>query len=192
MAMGDGLRASWWLIAALIAGTLWWYRKNRSDPKIRNLIDRSKLKLPIIGNLLIAIDIERFSRTLATLLSNGVALPAALSVAKDTLSNSVIAAAVAETALRLREGERLADRLGKEKIFPAAALDLMRIGEESGRLDEMLLRQANLDAQRIKRSIDRLLALLVPVLTIVLGLIVAGLIASMLSAILSVNDLAVQ
>ena len=76
--------------------------------------------------------------------------------------------------------------------FPPLTLDLIQIGEETGRLDEMLLRQADLDSQRIRHTLDRLLALLVPVLTIVLGFVVAGLIASMLVAILSINDLALQ
>ncbi|MDE2075286.1 MAG: type II secretion system F family protein, partial [Alphaproteobacteria bacterium] len=77
-------------------------------------------------------------------------------------------------------------------IFPAVTLDLIRIGEETGKLDTMLLRQADLDEQRLRHTVDRLLSLLVPALTIVLGLIVGGLIASLLVAILGVNDLALQ
>ena len=108
------------------------------------------------------------------------------------LSNTVLSAAIRDAAVSLREGERLAQRLSRSKVFPPVTLDLIRIGEESGKLDEMLLRQADLDEHRIKHKVDRALALLVPVLTIGLGMIVAGLIASMLVAIISVNDLALQ
>ena len=121
-----------------------------------------------------------------------MALPTALGITKDTLSNSIIAKAVGDTAVSLREGEALADRLGRSKVFPAIALDFVRVGEETGKLDEMLLRQADIYEHAVKHTVERLLALLVPVLTIFLGMIVAGLIASMLIAILSINDLAVR
>ena len=75
-------------------------------------------------------------------------------------------------------------------MFPPIALDFVRVGEETGKLNEMLLRQADLYERSIKNSVDRLLALLVPLLTILLGMMVAGLIASILVAILSINDLA--
>jgi general secretion pathway protein F len=131
-------------------------------------------------------------RTFGTLLSNGVPVPTALNLSKDVLSNTVLSSAVRDAAVSLREGERLAQRLARSKVFPPVTLDLIRIGEESGKLDEMLLRQADLDELRIKHKVDRALALLVPVLTITLGMVVAGLIASMLVAIISVNDLALQ
>ncbi|MBL6854205.1 MAG: type II secretion system F family protein, partial [Alphaproteobacteria bacterium] len=100
--------------------------------------------------------------------------------------------AIAEAAVSLREGEQLSAKLKVTGLFPALTLDLIQIGEETGQLDDMLLKQADLDAQRLRHTLDRLLALLVPVLTIGLGFVVAGLIASMLVAVLSVNDLALQ
>jgi len=113
-------------------------------------------------------------------------------LAKDVVRNSKIAEAIGITAASLREGGSLARLLAQSGFFPAAMLDLIRIGEETGRLDEMLLRQADLDERRIRHEVDRLIALLVPALTILLGFIVAGLIASMLVAILGVNDIALQ
>jgi general secretion pathway protein F len=124
------------------------------------------------------------------LLTNGVALPQALLITRDTLSNSVIANAVGETAARLKEGEALVTRLRQTGAFPTLALDFVRVGEETGALGEMLLRQAELYEREIRHSIERLLALLVPLLTILMGALVAGLIASILTAILSINDLA--
>ena len=129
---------------------------------------------------------------LGTLLANGVELPMALGLAKDVLWNTALSDAVRDTATSLREGQGFARLLARSGVFGDGTLDLIQIGEETGKLDEMLIRQADLDEQQIKHRIDRLLALLVPALTILLGLVVAGLIGSMLIAILSVNDLALQ
>jgi general secretion pathway protein F len=192
IAVGDALRAYGFALALLCLSLGAWLHVRLKTPAFRRKVDASILKLPLFGRLLAGIDVERFCRTLGTLLANGVSLPAALGVTADTLSNRLIADAVRNTALHLREGESLAERLARSGLFPPGTVDLVRIGEETGRLDEMLMRQADSDEQRLKHRIDRILALLVPCLTILLGLVVAGLIASMLVAILSVNDLALQ
>lgn len=192
MAFGDLVRGWWWLGVLVAAGLALWLRSAMADPQRRRHIDRLVLRAPILGNLLAAIEIERFNRMLGTLLANGVELPMALGLAGDVLRNTALADAVRDTASSLREGESFARRLAQFPVFASSTLDLVRIGEETGKLDEMLIRQADLDEQRIKHTIDRLLALLVPALTVLLGLVIAGLIASMLIAILSVNDLALQ
>lgn len=190
--LGDFLRGFWWLLIALVIGAYVAARRALERPDIRTKVDRWLLRVPLLGHLVTAMEVERFCRTLGTLLTNGVPLPTALGLAKDVMWNRVLADAVRETATSLREGEGVAARLARTGVFPAVTLDLIRIGEEAGKLDEMLLRHADLDEQRIKHTIDRLLALLVPGLTIVMGMIVAGLIASLLVAILSINDLALQ
>ena len=190
MAIGDFLGAWWWALLVLIAAGAYTFRRALRDADFRARWDNFKLKLPLLGPLWTKIEVEKFARTLGTLLSNGVALPTALGMSAETLNNSVIAHAVRQTALSLREGEGLAARLARTQVFPPIALDFVRVGEETGKLDEMLLRQADLYERSIKNSVDRLLALLVPLLTILLGMMVAGLIASILVAILSINDLA--
>lgn len=192
MGIGDFFQEFWWALALMTVGGTVWFRQAWQRPAFRLRCDDLLLRIPVLGKLLAAIDVERFGRMLGTLLSNGVPLPAALNLVKETLSNSKIAQAVRETATSLREGESLARRLEQTKVFPPVTLDLIRIGEETGKLDQMLLRQADLDEQRIRHTVDRLLALLVPALTIILGLVVGGLIASLLVAILGVNDLALQ
>jgi general secretion pathway protein F len=192
MAAGDFLGRFWWALALSVIALVLAVRYALARPDIRRRADRLVLRLPLIGELLLKIEMERFSRTLGTLLGNGVALPTALGITKDTLANGVVAAAVGETAIGLREGEGLAERLERTRIFPPIALDLIRVGEETGRLDAMLLRQAELAENAVRHTVDRLLALLVPALTVVLGCVVAGLIASLVTAILSINDLALQ
>lgn len=190
MALGDFVGATWWAMLLLLGAGASWFRRALGQPAFRKRWDALTLRLPLFGDLLTKMEMERFSRTLGTLLGNGVTLPVALAITRDTLSNSVISGVVGETAVSLREGEGLAGRLARSGVFPSMALDLIRVGEETGRLDEMLLRQADLYEHAVKHKIDRLLALLVPLLTVFLGMIVAGLIGSMLVAILSVNDLA--
>jgi general secretion pathway protein F len=192
MDAGDAVRDFWWLPLFAGIGAWLWLRQALKKPEFRRRWDGWFLKIPIFGSLMASIEIERFSRALGTLLSNGVSLTTALGHARDVLRNAVIGEAVADTAKKLREGKGLAQHLAQSKVFPPLTLDLVQIGEETGKLDEMLLRQADLDEEAIKQRIDRLLALLVPCLTIVLGIVVAGLISSMLVAILGVNDLALQ
>jgi len=192
MFLSATLRGFWWLFVLIGAAAVGGARAAWRNAAYRAAIDRRLLRLPLLGELLRSIEVERFCRALGTLVVNGVALPVALKLCAGVMSNAQLRAAVDSAATGLREGESLSRRLAQSKTFPARTLDLIQVGEESGKLGEMLLRQADLDEQRIKHSLDRLLALLVPVLTILMGCLVAGLIASMLVAILSVNSLATQ
>jgi general secretion pathway protein F len=180
----------WWLIVIIGAGSYLLLRRAAATPAYRRARDRIVLRLPLLGDLVLKTQVERFSRMLGTLLMNGVALPQALLIAGDTLSNGVIAEAVRDTAARLKEGEPLAARLRQTGVFPPLALDMIRVGEETGALQDMLLKQAELYEREVRHAVDRLLALMVPLMTVVMGMIVAGLIASILLAILSINDLA--
>lgn len=192
MDISKAFRMFWWLGVLLAGLGLWWVRASLEKPGVRLKWHRRLLQLPKLGALLTDIELERFKRTLGTLIAGGMPVPNALQISRDVLRNVAIAGTVAEAAQSLREGDSLARLLGQSGYFPAATLDLIAIGEETGRLDEMLIRQADLDERRIKNQIERLIALLVPGLTIILGIVIAGLIASMLVAILGVNDIALQ
>jgi len=192
MAIGDGLRDYWWAMALAVTGAAIWLRASLRRPVFKLRFDALLLKVPLFGALLRSRDLERFARAMGTMLGNGLPLPNALGLARNTLANAVIANAVDNVAVSLREGESLAEQLRATGLFPAMMLDLIRVGEETGKLGDMLIRQADLDEKRLRQTVDRLVALLVPALTVVLGLMVGGVIAAMLSAILSVNDLALQ
>jgi general secretion pathway protein F len=178
------------LLAILAAAGFLLLQRVARQPAFRALRDRVLLRLPLLGDLVLKTQVERFSRMLGALLANGVALPQALVIARDTLTNCVVADAVSQTAASLKEGEPLAARLRQTGIFPSLVLDMIRVGEESGSLQEMLLKQADLYEHEVKHAVERLLGLLVPLMTVVMGLMVAGLIASIAVAILSINDLA--
>ena len=153
--------------------------------------DSWMISAPVLGELMTNIEVARFSRTLGTLLNNGVSVLNAMSMTIDTLDNRAVAEAVARAQGRLAKGEGLAEPLMETGIFPGLALQLVRVGEETGRLDAMLLRIADIYDDEVQRTIQRMLSLLVPLVTMALGLLIAGIIGSMISAIMSTYSLAV-
>lgn len=190
--IGSLIASYWWLILLLLAGAIAGVKRVLQRPSMRQRWDTFVLRLPLVGSLCMKIETERFARTLGTLLKDGIPLPSALALTKNTLGNAMVAKAVGDTAITLREGAPLAELLEKTGVFPNVALDLVRVGEETGRLEEMLLRQADICEREVKHTIERFLTLLVPAITVFLGFVVAGLIASLFAAILSINDLALR
>jgi general secretion pathway protein F len=144
---------------------------------------------PLVGDLVCKIEVARFSRTLGTLLANGVSVLNALSLTTETLDNRAIAEAAGRVQGRLAKGEGLAEPLMETGVFPGLALQLIRVGEETGQLDQMLLRVAVIYDDEVQRTIQRMLSLLVPLVTLALGVLIAAIIGSMMAAILSSYDL---
>ena len=186
----DAIRSYWWTAIPIFAIVSGWIRYQRSDPVRRLAWDGSMLKLPLFGDLMLKFQVASFSRTLATLLSNGVPLLAALSIVKDTLDNRLVAQKLGLAVDSLKEGGGMSAPLMEAEIFPSLAMQMIKLGEESAQLPEMLDRVATTYDKEIKISIQRLLAMLEPVLIVGLGIMIGGIIISILMAILSVNDLA--
>jgi general secretion pathway protein F len=190
LAASDIVQDFWWLafvLPAVIAFFIWRQLKN---PTSRARLDRLTLKLPIAGKLIGQVEVVRFSRTLGTLLKNGVSMMTALAITRETIGNRVFHDAVTRIIDRVKTGKGLAEPFAQSKVFPALATHLIRVGEESGHQDDMLLKISDIFEGETRRSLDRILTLLGPAITIFLGLIVAGVISSILTAILSVYDLA--
>jgi general secretion pathway protein F len=190
LAFSDVVNSFWWagvLLPLLVALFLVWQFKSRTT---RARWERLFLKLPLVGDLIAKVEVVRFSRTLGTLMKNGVSLLAALAITRETIGNQVFVGAVNHVLEQVKTGKGLAAPLAQTKVFPPLAIHLIRVGEESGRQEEMLFKIADIFETETRRSIDRMLALLGPALTVVLGLVVAGVIGSILTAILSVYDLA--
>jgi general secretion pathway protein F len=167
-----------------------WFARQLREPVSRYRWDRRILGLPLVGDLVGKLEVARFSRTLGTLIGNGVSLLAAISIVKETLGNSVMADALGEVARQLKEGKGLGQPLMEAGLFPKLAVHLVMVGEETGKLQEMLIRIADIYDREVHTSVKRMLALMEPVLILGLGLVIGGIIMSILVAILSVNDLA--
>jgi len=185
-----GLKAYWWALPLLAVGVVSYFRYQMADRDRRYAWDRRLLRLPLVGELIRNVTVASFSRTLATLLGNGVTLLTALTVVKDTVSNLVVAEKIGLAVESLKQGGGLSAPLIESGLFPTLAIQMIKLGEESGHLDQMLDRVANTYDREVKTSVQRLLALLEPALIVGLGLMIAGIIISILMAILSVNDLA--
>ncbi len=191
IAGGDAFRDYWWAGLIGILALTFLFRRSLRDRKFRLAWDRRLLGIPLIGDLIIKTEVARFGRTLGTLLQNGVTLLNAMGIVQEVHFNTVVRDSVGTVTDQVREGQGLAGPLSEERVFPNLAVHLIRVGEESGRLEEILLRIADIFEREVQRTMDRLLALLVPALTIGLGVIIAGIIASVLVAILSINQLAI-
>lgn len=159
-------------------------------PSVRVAAERATLYVPIVGPLIRRMQAARFTRTIGTLLRNGVGLLAALAIAHDVLGSLIAARLVARAISEVKAGQRLALALSRDDVFPVQTIHLIQLGEETGRLADMALRAADIHDQQVHHTVSRIVSLLVPIITIVMGLVVAGIVGSLLVAMLSLNDLA--
>jgi general secretion pathway protein F len=178
-----------WLLLAVLAGVLI-ARQLLTRPSYRQKADRVLLHLPVVGGLLRETLAARLTRTLGSLLQNGVPLITALGIAKDALGNMAAAAAVEAAAVGAKGGGGLARPLAAAGLFPARTIHLLQLGEEAAQLSSMALKAADIHDEQARLTVQRLVALAVPMITIAMGLAVAGIVSALLTAMLSLNDLA--
>jgi len=176
------------LLLIFLGGVL--FRQRLRNPAARLVWHRRLLALPLLGGLLLKLDIARFARTLGTLMQNGVATLAAFAIVRETVSNTHLAKGLDDAAERIQSGATISDALVAVPGFPDLAAHLIRVGEETGQLEEMLIRLALIYENDSRRTVQRLLALLLPGLTALIGLFIAAIIASIFLAIVSANQLA--
>ncbi|MGH7044775.1 MAG: type II secretion system F family protein [Stellaceae bacterium] len=178
-----------WLLAATVLGVVV-ARQLLAQPAYRLPFDRLLLRIPVAGSLIRETIAARLTRTLGSLLENGVPLIAALGIAKDALGNLAAAEAVEAASLEAKGGAGLARPLAAAKVFPARTIHLLQLGEEAAQLAAMSLKAADIHDEEARLKMQRLVALAVPLITITMGLAVAGIITALLTAMLSLNDLA--
>lgn len=164
-------------------------RQALQRPQPRLAADRLMLRLPVIGNLMREVLAARFTRTLGSLLLNGVPLIAALGIVRDAIGNHAAVAAVDQATLSAKNGAGLSGPLAGAKIFPLRTMHLLRLGEETAQLGPIALRAADIHDEKVQLGVQRLVSLLVPVITIVMGIIIGGIVSSLMLAMLSLNNL---
>lgn len=190
MAAAGFFQAFWWTLPVLVVlgvGLMRWWL---AGAQRRYRFDRMMLRLPLLGELFTQLEVARFARTLSTMIGNGVPLLAALTITRETINNRVLLEVTGQALSSLKEGASLSQPLAKSACFPELAVQMVKLGEETGRLPELLERVANIYDEAVRTTLERLLALLSPALILILGLLIGGIMASILLAILSVNDLA--
>ena len=168
-----------------VAGFIFYLREEKGKMHWDGIV----LRLPLFGSLAQKIEISRFSRTMATLLTSGVAILGALNITQAILSNRVIAATMNKLHKGLKEGNGLSQPLQQAGVFPPLAIHMIKIGEETGTLNEMLTKVANTYDREVERSIKQLISLIEPFMILSMALVIGFIVISMLLAIFSINEI---
>jgi general secretion pathway protein F len=187
--VGTGVKQWWWAIAAIAVLWFVWMKRRLRNPLVRTRWDARLLRWPLIGDVVTKVETARFSRTLATLLANGVTLLNGLAIVRDTVGNTVLSAALDGVIARLREGKGFARPLMETGLYPKLAVQMVLVGEESGRLEEMLNRVAEIYDREVAMAIKRFLAVLEPVMILSLAVLIGGIVLSILWGVMGMSEL---
>ena len=190
IAAGRFFRDDGWVLVLGLACLLLLYDRAMRRPGPRLLRDRLLLHVPVLRGLILDTATARLAETLATLLESGLELPAALALARDVVGNRALAEDIDRAILGVREGRHFSDELKASGLFPKLAVSMLRVGEESGNLAQASVQVAAFFAQRLERSLKRLLVLVEPALILTVGLLVGGIVFSIIIAVIKVNELA--
>lgn len=190
LGVSAALQQYWWVgMLAVLAVVLAW-RMWTASPEGRLAWDRAILRAPIVGGLALKVETARFARTLGTMLKSGVPVLGALAVVGDMMSNQAVGAAVSRLSEGVKRGGTIATGMKDQGMFPTLAVHMVRVGEETGRMEEMLLKVADTFETDVRVEMKRTLGLLEPTIIVVMGVIVAFIVVAMLMAIFSINEVA--
>jgi len=189
LGLSDVLRNYWFVILGGLGAIYYFFRRYTSTPAGRLKMDQYKMRLPVSGEFVRKVEVARFARTLGTLTNSGVPILQALKLVTDIVGNQVIARSMTNVYNRVKEGERLSKPLGDMGVFPSLAIQIITVGEETGKLDEMLLRVAENYEKMVRNMVRKFISLLEPAMILAMGLIVGFIVISMLMAIFSINEM---
>jgi len=189
MGLSGFLAEYWWLVAGGLAAAGLAVRQFVAAPKGRLAWDRLKLRLPLVGGLLQKAEVARWARTLGTLVESGIPFFQAIRIVKETVGNLVIARAMDRVTEDVKKGAGIGAPLRESGVFPPLAIHMISVGEESGKLEEMLLRVAEAYEAEVRTGVKRLISLLEPIMIVVMGIVVGLVVVSILLAIFSINEL---
>jgi type IV pilus assembly protein PilC len=172
-------RTYWWIVAGIVAGAVtalkMWYK----TPAGKLTIDSLMLKAPVIGMLIRKVAVAKFTRTLGTLISSGVAILDALDIVARTAGNKVVEIAVFKTRAAISEGKTIAEPLKESGVFPPMVLQMISVGEQTGALDSMLGKIADFYDEEVDTAVANLTSLLEPLLMVFLGVVIGGVVIAM-------------
>jgi general secretion pathway protein F len=186
--LSEFLSRYWWLVLGVVGALGFYLRHYRSTVEGRVRWDRWLLKLPLLGKVLQKVEVSRFSRTLGTLLHSGVPLLQAMTIVREIVGNQGIATMIEPIRNGIKKGEGISQPMKQSGVFPPLAMHLVEVGEESGKLDSMLIQVADVYDNEVRNGVKNLIAFFEPALILLMGIIIGTIVVSMLLAIFSVND----
>jgi len=179
------MRAYWYIALVVLVGSVILVKALARTEKGEHAIDAAKLRLPVFGDLILKTSVSRFARTFGTLISSGVPVLRALEIVADTAGNRVISDTVARARVSIKEGEKISTPLFGSNIFPVMVTQMIAVGEETGRLDQMLVKVSNFYDEEVDTTLKSLTSLIEPLMIVGLGLIVGFIAVSVISPIYS-------
>jgi len=183
------VRQYWWVAIGVIGSMYFGLKMYTRDEERRWRWDRFKLKWTVIGDLIKKIEVARFARTLGTLLQSGVSILPAFNLVKEISQNQAISRSISQIHDRLREGKGISKSLEEAAVFPPLAVHMIGVGEETGRLDEMLIKVAESYEENVRTAVKRFVSLLEPLILLVMGGVVGFIVLSILLAVTSITDI---
>jgi type IV pilus assembly protein PilC len=175
----------WYLLGTVVGGVLFW-RMLAASKGGRRWIDRTKLKLPLFGDVQRKTAISRFTRTLGTLVTSGVPILQALNITRDTAGNTIISDAITKVHDAVKEGESMVAPLESSGVFPPMVISMVDVGEETGQLPEMLLKIADVYEDEVDNSVSALTSMLEPLMIVILALVVGVIVMALFLPLIDV------
>jgi len=188
ISISDFLKDYWWFLLILVAGCIFSFQSIKKTLKGRYFIDTMILRLPVFGPLSQKLAVARFARTLGSLLENGVEMITALGIVKNIVGNATIADTIDEVIIKVEKGIALNTALADSKIFPNIAIQMIQVGEQSGELEPMLYKTADVFENEIEATVASLTSLLDPVIILVMGVVVGFIVLAICLPIFEMNQ----
>ena len=182
------LTGYWWLMLLAVAGLYVWFKKYSTTEAGRLRLDRAYLRIFIVKDLILKIEVARFARTLGTLINSGVPILQALAIVKEIVGNVVVASSIVRVHKEVKEGRGISAPMRADGVLPSLAVHMIRVGEETGRMEEMLMKVADTYDIEVQNAVKRFISFLEPALIVVMAVIVIAVLAPMILAIVSIND----
>ena len=189
LSVSQFVKGYWWAIAGGLLAIGFGIRSYTKQGEGKVQWDQLKLRLALVGHLVRQMEIAQFARTLGTLIQSGVPILQALQIVRETVSNEIIARAIGEVHTGVKQGGSISKTLQNQGIFPPLAVHMITVGEETGKLDEMLMRVAETYEASLQTALKRFISLLEPMLILFMGLVIGFIVISMLLAIFSINEI---
>ena len=185
---GDFMVYEWWKLVTGIFWSIIIVKLLMKSHAVKRVTDRVVLKIPLVGDLVTKVAVARFARTLGTLITSGVPILQALRITRETIGNEVIQNAIDKVHDSIKEGDTIAAPLDEAKVFPAMVVNMIDVGEETGSLDAMLMKVADIYDAEVEAAVEAMLALLEPIIIIVLGGIIGFIVISLYLPIFTLGD----